>query len=454
MDRLAREGTEYLAVEPAYPARTVVCFSSMLTGATPAEHGMRSNFAPRLGVRCESIFDVLEREGRRGRLVGIAHLLDPFGEDVVRSVTSVQPTSEIDRSLAAEGRRVVEEEDPDLLVLQLLAADQLGHVRGVRSPEYLEQLAETDRHVGDFLAFLEERGKLEGATVILMADHGQGRGIGGHGHLDWGERPVPFVVWGEGAVPGAISREPRSVLELAPTIARLLGVPQPEAARGRPLVPAEDAIGGAARARARGGAAALPRDRRRPRRGGGRRRRARRHPGRGLRPAGGRAARGRRLARRHRRDRARARRARALPRDLARARRRAPHRPGARARRGLRRRRLPRRRRRVRPGRLRARARAGRARPRRLRARLALPRPARGHVAGTGRSRTAARARCSASCSAPSRATARPATAPSPPAHSRPPASGTTTTTRRCSRSRSGAPGSTPSRCRSTTGAA
>jgi glycosyl transferase family 2/sulfatase-like protein len=240
LDRLAREGTEYLGVEPAYPARTVVCFSSMLTGAAPAEHGMRSNFAPRLGVRCESVFDVLERDGRRGRLVGIAHLLDPFGEEVVRSVTSVQPTSEIDHSLSAEARRVVDEEDPDLLVLQLLAADQLGHVRGVRSSEYLDQLAETDRRVGEFLAFLEERGKLDGATVILMADHGQGRGIGGHGHLDWGERPVPFVVWGEGAVPGAVSHEPRSVLELAATISRLLGLPMPAAARGRPLLPAND----------------------------------------------------------------------------------------------------------------------------------------------------------------------------------------------------------------------
>jgi hypothetical protein len=237
MDRLAREGSEYLGVEPAYPARTVVCFSSMLTGATPAEHGMRSNFAPRLGVRRESIFEVLERHGRSGRLVGIAHLLDPFGEDVVRSVTSVQPTGQIDRSLCAEGRRVVEEEDPDLLVLQLLAVDQLGHVRGTRNPEYLDQLAETDRHVGDFLAFLEERGKLDDATVILMADHGQGRGIGGHGHLDWGERPVPFVVWGQGAVPGTVDREPRSVLELARTISTLLGVEAPAAARGRPLVP-------------------------------------------------------------------------------------------------------------------------------------------------------------------------------------------------------------------------
>ncbi|MEA2405627.1 MAG: hypothetical protein QOE08_2274 [Thermoleophilaceae bacterium] len=257
MDRLAREGTEYLAVEPAYPARTVVCFSSMLTGATPAEHGMRSNFAPRLGVRRESVFEVLARHGRRGRLVGIAHLLDPFGEDVVRSVTSVQPTERIDHSLAGAAREVVEREDPDLLVLQFLAADQLGHVRGTRNPEYLDQVADSDTRVGDFLAWLGERGKLDGATVILMADHGQGRGIGGHGHLDWGETPVPFVVWGEGAVPGATSAEPRSVLELAETVSALLGVESPGAARGRPLVPALDPSVAAATERVGAGARCL-----------------------------------------------------------------------------------------------------------------------------------------------------------------------------------------------------
>lgn len=98
-------------------------------------------------------------------------------------------------------REVVEDEDPDLLVLQLLAADQLGHVRGTRSNEYLTQIADTDRHVEGFLEWLAERGKLHDATVVLMADHGQGRGIGGHGHLDWGESPVPFVVWGRERLP-------------------------------------------------------------------------------------------------------------------------------------------------------------------------------------------------------------------------------------------------------------
>ena len=172
--------------------------------------------------------------------MGIAHLLDPFGEDVVSAVTSVQPTERIDHSLVAAARDVVEREDPDLLVLQLLAADQLGHVRGVRNREYIDQLEDTDRHVAGFLAWLGERGKLDDATVILMADHGQGRGIGGHGHLDWGETPVPFVVHGEGAVPGAVSREPHNVCELAATVSALLGVEPPASARGRALVPALD----------------------------------------------------------------------------------------------------------------------------------------------------------------------------------------------------------------------
>ena len=390
MDRLAREGTEYLDVDPAYPARTVVCFSSMLTGATPAEHGMRSNFAPRLGVRAESVFQTLERAGKRGRLVGIAHLLDPFGEDVVRSVTSVQPTERIDHSLTAAGRKVVEDEDPDLLVLQLLAADQLGHVRGTRNHEYLEQMEQTDRHVGDFLAFLGERGKLDDATVILMADHGQGRGIGGHGHLDWGERPVPFVVWGKGAVPGAVSTEPRSVCELAHTVSGLLGADSPESARGRALIPAGDPLvhapAGARRplpghrGRARRGAA--------PARGAGRAARRRR------RDAGGRAGGGRRLAGRHARPGPRGRGRGGHARRVARPGRRAAHRPRARARRRLRGGGVPGRRRRVRRRRAGARAGAGGPRPRRLRAGLALPGRARGHEPGTATWPTAPPPRC------------------------------------------------------------
>jgi hypothetical protein len=40
LDKLRLDGTEYTRMETVYPARTVVCFSSMFTGTYPHEHGI------------------------------------------------------------------------------------------------------------------------------------------------------------------------------------------------------------------------------------------------------------------------------------------------------------------------------------------------------------------------------------------------------------------------------
>ena len=228
------EGTVFESVETVYPARTVVCFSSMFTGAAPEVHGITSNLVLKLGLKVESVFDALRRVGKKGRLVGIAHLIDAFGDDVA-SVTSVAHNDKIDQNLIAAARRELEEHDPELLVLQLLAVDQNGHVRGTYYPEYVERIEITDRLVEEFMVWCEERGFLEDAAVILMADHGQGRGIGAHGHLSEGERFVPFAMWGSGVVGGKVARDPRSILDLAPTICYLLGVQPPNGSVGRVL---------------------------------------------------------------------------------------------------------------------------------------------------------------------------------------------------------------------------
>ena len=52
LDRLAEEGLAHDECETVYPARTVTCFSSLLTGAPPAVHVMRSNLVSSRGVRC------------------------------------------------------------------------------------------------------------------------------------------------------------------------------------------------------------------------------------------------------------------------------------------------------------------------------------------------------------------------------------------------------------------
>jgi hypothetical protein len=237
LEKMMGGGVVYESVETVYPARTVVCFSSMFTGAAPEAHGITSNLVLKLGLKVESVFDVLRRAGKKGRLVGIAHLIDAFGDDVA-SVTSVAHNDKIDQNLIAAARRELEEHDPELLILQLLAVDQNGHTRGTYYPEYVDRIEITDGLIEEFMRWCGERGYLEDAAVILMADHGQGRGIGAHGHLSEGERFVPFAMWGSGVAAGRTEEKPRSILDVAPTICYLLGVEPPSGSTGRVLTEA------------------------------------------------------------------------------------------------------------------------------------------------------------------------------------------------------------------------
>ena len=231
LDRLAAEGISYTDCETVYPARTVTCFTSMLTGAPPAVHGMHSNFVPSLGAKCQSIFDLVPRS----RLVGIAHLIDSFG-DRVASVTAVMPNDEIDRALCAKAREVVEAEDPDLLVVQTLSVDQTGHVRGSYHDEYLEHIESTDGEIERLVGWLAERwGGLDGVTIGVLSDHGQGIGIGGHGHWTATERLVPCIWWGQG-VPSSPVRDGVSILDVAPTLAHRMGVGAPPRSIGACLL--------------------------------------------------------------------------------------------------------------------------------------------------------------------------------------------------------------------------
>ena len=240
IDRLRREGVDYVNTATVYPARTVTGFSSMFTGAPPKVHGMRSNFVPNLGVKCESIFDSLRDSGMRGKLVGIAHLVDAFGENV-ETVTAVTHNDDIDDALIARGRAVMERDEPDLLVVQLLSVDQTGHARGSYNAEYLSKIEATDGIIEEFLSWCQRRGYLDDATVLVTSDHGQGIGIGGHGHMSPEETYVPCIMWGAGVDRTGPSDGPRSVMDVAPTIAYFLGARPPSQSVGQVLAVAEDA---------------------------------------------------------------------------------------------------------------------------------------------------------------------------------------------------------------------
>ncbi len=240
IDRMRREGADYVDTTTVYPARTVTAFSSMLTGASPRSHGMSSNFVPSLGVKCESIFDSLRASGMTGKMVGIAHLVDAFGEEDVETVTAVTDNDEIDEALAARARAVMERDDPDLLVLQLLSVDQTGHARGSYNDEYLAKIEATDRIIAGFFDWCDRNGYLDDATFVITSDHGQGIGIGGHGHMSSTEVHVPCILWGEGVERAGPIEESRSIMDIAPTIAYYLGAQPPADSVGQVMGVRED----------------------------------------------------------------------------------------------------------------------------------------------------------------------------------------------------------------------
>lgn len=239
LDRLRKEGTEYTQMETVYPARTVVCFSSMFTGTFPREHGIKSNMVWSLGIKVESIFDSLRKVGKKGKLIGIAHLIDSMGDDV-ESVTAVMHNDLADRNIMERARLVMEEQDPDLLIVQLISTDQTGHSRGALYEEYVQKIEEADRLIEEYISWLQENGNMANTTLMICADHGQADGIGGHGHIDEGERFVPFFMNGPTIKSGNVIEEKHSLVSMAPTIAYLLGAPFPSHSRGPVLIDAID----------------------------------------------------------------------------------------------------------------------------------------------------------------------------------------------------------------------
>lgn len=238
---MIKEGTEATSMRTVYPSRTVTCFSSMLTGASQKKHGVKSNLIlgsllGKEGLKTESIFDVLKQENMKGKIIAVAHLKDAFGNNV-QTFSAIHNNEKVDAFVMKKMRDMIKEEDPELIVTQLISPDQTGHARGTSYPEYTNMIEKVDKLIGNFITWLKKNKKYNDTTIIVMADHGQSyRGIGGHGHWDLGEKYVPFVMYGKGIEKNKKINEETRILDLAPTLAYLFGIRPPKDSIGKTLI--------------------------------------------------------------------------------------------------------------------------------------------------------------------------------------------------------------------------
>jgi hypothetical protein len=260
LDELRRHGVDTEA-QSHYPSWSRPNYVSILTGVPPSASGVRTNHhstpvaldslmdrvnAAGMKAATATDYDVLPRLFLRERRSGSGATPDPGEDDIEPTEAPLglpavkAPDANLESPFAdaryapwpggfSEAGGALTAGDAELVVLLVGAVDAAGHQHGGDSPQYREAAASADHALARALA----KADLTQDTIVITADHGH-TGRGGHGGVEPEVMTVPLIIAGAGVRAGATSADAR-LIDVAPTVAALLGIPAPGHGLGRTL---------------------------------------------------------------------------------------------------------------------------------------------------------------------------------------------------------------------------
>ena len=183
-------------------AITLPSHTSMLTGVTPATHGITYNADPKPGDLPEpaspTVFELAHRMGLTTAMCAgkskFSVLVKPGMLD--HAFVPARGTAATDEAVADSAARWLRAYRPQILFVHLPGLDAVGHSRGWGSHEQIEAATRVDRAFGRVLQALALAGLTDSTLVIVSTDHG---GAGRtHGGLDPRSRCIPWIAAGPG----------------------------------------------------------------------------------------------------------------------------------------------------------------------------------------------------------------------------------------------------------------
>lgn len=230
LTQLLREGAWSRSARSADPPLTLPSHFSMVTGQTPARHGIRSNKALAQEPTGATLFTRVHDAGRRTGLYLGKHKLGALAPRRSADVL-VSPSRGDSKWELGAGARLAERFAADfprerfaLSLVHLREPDEVGHDLGWMTPPYRAALAEADRALAVVLRAVADSGLP--TLVLVTSDHGgEGTDHWTHGAVDW---TVPWICAGPGVKAGSTLGEV-SVMDIGPTAAAVLGVTLPDA---------------------------------------------------------------------------------------------------------------------------------------------------------------------------------------------------------------------------------
>lgn len=213
-----------------YPTITYPAHTSLFTGTWPQKHGVFENDPVKIGI--EDVFEVVEKYGFKAAMVTGPSLGSMFGTgETIRSLGWYESSRSMDEAL-----EIIESYEPNFMFIHLIDSDEAGHTYGSDSVEYRSAIAWNDRQVKRLYEKIVEMGWEQDAVIIVTADHGMS---GNRHHNVWPPLVIDIPLWMWGApFKHNVTVKGARIIDIAPTVAYLLGIPPPSSCVGYPILDA------------------------------------------------------------------------------------------------------------------------------------------------------------------------------------------------------------------------
>lgn len=242
LQQMREYGAFTLSAQTVMPSITLPTHMSMFHGVTPEVHGVMGNlWQPMPGEPIPGIIELVRQAQRKAAAFytwdELRDLSRPGSLAYSAFINIYGPQGETsDGEIARLAADYFVSQRPDFMFVYSGMVDEIGHHYGWLSPQYLDAVAQADAAIGSVVERLEAAGLMADTAMLVTADHG------GHAQAHGSDLPddmtVPWLLAGPGVRRGYEIRGPVRIIDTAPTIAWLLGLPCPDAWQGRPITEA------------------------------------------------------------------------------------------------------------------------------------------------------------------------------------------------------------------------
>ena len=238
LQELMEDGSYTLEASTILPSKTLPSHTSMLTGRTPAHHGITFNNAlPDSGVvAVPTIFELARTAGYHTAAfyskAKFRHL-DREGSYDHRQAPAYNADNWMATWTVPAAIQYMRHHRPNLLFVHIGEPDYAGHGAGWMSFFYGLAVRRADASVERLLEAAEEYYGAGNFTLIVTADHG-GHGRG-HGSDDPRDTTIPWIAYGKGVTAAAAQPQAVRTMDTAATALWLLGIEVPTPFEGRPV---------------------------------------------------------------------------------------------------------------------------------------------------------------------------------------------------------------------------